>query len=203
MLMDVQMPQMDGLAATRAIRAEDSAVLNSRVPIVALTANAMASDRHECLAAGMNDYLTKPLTLQALQNTLEKYLPTLDMQKPKDAEISSASSAVFDLDGFLKRIGGDRELAVTICRGVVEGAEMTLAKLEEVCDAGDAAAIQLQAHSIKGAAANIGAEALCEIAATMEAAAQQSNMPESRALLPQLKIAYTESLKVIRQQLEF
>jgi CheY-like chemotaxis protein/HPt (histidine-containing phosphotransfer) domain-containing protein len=202
-LMDVQMPEMDGLEATRAIRAENSPVRNPRLPIVALTANAMASDRQQCLAVGMNDYLTKPLTLQALQNTLEKFLPTLDMAKPKEEETPARPAVIFDLHGFLERIGGDRELAVTICQGVAEGAADTLDNLQNACSSGDAGAIQLQAHSIKGAAANIGAEALRAVAATMEALAKEGKIEQCRALLPELQAGYATCLQTIRQQLNF
>lgn len=202
-LMDVQMPEMDGLEATRAIRAESSSARNPRLPVIALTANALASDRQQCLAAGMNDYLTKPLTLQALQNTLEKYLPTFDMLKPNGAEMPSGSPAVFDLDGFLGRIGGDRDLAVMICQGVVEGAADTLDHLTQAIAANDAGAVQLQAHSIKGAAANIGAEALRAIAASMEALAKEGDIDQYRALLPALKTSYEACLQEVRQQLDF
>jgi CheY-like chemotaxis protein len=72
-LMDVQMPELDGLEATRRIRAEHSEVLNPRVPIIAMTAHAMQGDREHCLAAGMDDYLTKPLQPKVLRATLEKW----------------------------------------------------------------------------------------------------------------------------------
>jgi len=141
--------------------------------------------------------------LQALQQTLEKYLPTLEMLKPQVANISPLAGVVFDLEGFLARIGGDRELAITICQGVAAGAAETLANLEQACTAGTLAALQLQAHSIKGAAANIGAEALREIAGKMEKFAQEGNLAESRALLPELKTTYATSLEEIRRQLNF
>ena len=75
-LMDVQMPEMDGLEATRVIRGPHSPVLNPRIPIIAMTANAMAGDKKECLAAGMNAYLSKPMTSRALAAELESWLPT-------------------------------------------------------------------------------------------------------------------------------
>jgi CheY-like chemotaxis protein len=74
-LMDVQMPEMDGLEATRLIRSANSPVLNPGIPIIALTANAMPEDRQRCLAAGMDGYLTKPISIQAVKDALEKWLP--------------------------------------------------------------------------------------------------------------------------------
>ena len=74
-LMDVQMPKMDGFEATRRIRDLESKVKNHKVPIVAITANAMRGDREQCLKAGMNDYISKPVTAQALADVLEKWLP--------------------------------------------------------------------------------------------------------------------------------
>jgi CheY-like chemotaxis protein len=73
--MDVQMPDMDGLEATRAIRDPHSAVRNHAVPVIAMTANAMSGDRETCLAAGMNDYISKPVAPQTLADALERWLP--------------------------------------------------------------------------------------------------------------------------------
>jgi CheY-like chemotaxis protein len=89
-LMDVQMPVMDGLEATRQIRSASSSVLNPNIPIVALTAHAMPSDREKCLEAGMNDYLAKPVAPQALARVLDKWLnaeaDTLQIKKAAPAE---------------------------------------------------------------------------------------------------------------------
>jgi PAS domain S-box-containing protein len=74
-LMDMQMPEMDGLEATRLIRSQQSAALNPWLPIIAMTANAMQGDQEKCLKAGMNDYLSKPVSLQSLAAALDKYLP--------------------------------------------------------------------------------------------------------------------------------
>jgi CheY-like chemotaxis protein len=74
--MDVQMPEMDGLTATATIRATEHTAGGPRIPIVAMTANAMPGDREICLQAGMDDYLTKPVKIDALRAALEQWLPT-------------------------------------------------------------------------------------------------------------------------------
>jgi signal transduction histidine kinase/CheY-like chemotaxis protein/ABC-type nitrate/sulfonate/bicarbonate transport system substrate-binding protein len=81
-LMDVQMPELDGLAATRQIRDSQSRVLNHQVPIIAMTASALQGDRELCLAAGMDDYVAKPIAIAALIATLEKWLPPADENPP-------------------------------------------------------------------------------------------------------------------------
>ncbi|NNG00012.1 MAG: GAF domain-containing protein [Desulfobacteraceae bacterium] len=86
-LMDVQMPVMDGITATQAIRSANSAVLNPHVPIIAMTAHAMAGDRDRCIAAGMNDYVSKPIRPQILLETIKKYLSDpLDNETPDETE---------------------------------------------------------------------------------------------------------------------
>jgi signal transduction histidine kinase/DNA-binding response OmpR family regulator len=90
-LMDCQMPEMDGFAATMAIRKREEATGAPRVPIIALTANAMQGDRERCLAAGMDDYLTKPFTKAALRNAIAKWLNT-DAAKPNPARDETATA---------------------------------------------------------------------------------------------------------------
>ncbi len=122
-LMDVQMPEMDGIEATRAVRDPQSHVLNHQVTIVAMTANAMQGDREKCLKAGMNDYLTKPIERPALVAVLEKWL------KPNGEEEHAVASepeervaisndekelVVFDRAAFMNRMEDDADLARTV-----------------------------------------------------------------------------------------
>jgi CheY-like chemotaxis protein len=78
--MDVQMPEMDGIAATRAIRDPQTTVLNPRIPIVAMTAHALKGDREKCLAAGMDDFVAKPVSVGDLAEVLDRWLGTRDRQ---------------------------------------------------------------------------------------------------------------------------
>ena len=93
-LMDCQMPDMDGFAATRAIKADEPAAAQNSLPIIAVTAHAMQGDREECLAAGMDDYLSKPFTLEELHATLARWLPqTHEGATPPEAFAQSTSDA--------------------------------------------------------------------------------------------------------------
>jgi CheY-like chemotaxis protein len=93
-LMDVQMPVLDGIEATRQIRSSGSPVLNHRVPIIAMTAHALRGDRERFLEAGMNDYIAKPVTPLALTNVLKRWLPMTDDQKRIPGEATTPSATV-------------------------------------------------------------------------------------------------------------
>jgi CheY-like chemotaxis protein len=121
-LMDVQMPGTDGLEATRHIRTFKPANPNHQIPIIALTAHAMQGDRERCLQAGMDDYLPKPVTPQALAEVLERWLPQgeRDSGEEKDNSEQDRSSAaliedspplIFDRTAFLERLLGDEQVA--------------------------------------------------------------------------------------------
>ncbi|MEW5734531.1 MAG: response regulator [Thermodesulfobacteriota bacterium] len=160
-LMDCQMPEMDGYAATQAIRNPDSGARNPRVPIIAMTAHAMKGDREKCLEAGMDDYIAKPIDPAKLIAVVEKWtrdkaaVPApVTAPAPQKAQ---AQEKVFDQKAFMERIMGDKDLASEIVqefmRTVPEQIEVLREKLEE----GDLPALRRMAHTIKGAAANLGA----------------------------------------------
>ncbi len=176
-LMDVQMPQMDGLEATRVIRDPGSAVLDHTIPIIAMTAHAMQGDRERCIAAGMNDYVTKPVVPQALAEALRRWLPGQEALYVRSATEGSAqpsdsppSPPVFDRAGMMDRLEGDEELAEMVIESFLEDIPRQLQALRELLAAGDIRGAQRQAHTIKGAASNVGAEALRAVATEAELA---------------------------------
>jgi len=204
--MDCQMPHLDGFAATRAIRDWETASGRERGPIVALTANAIAGDRERCLAAGMDDYLSKPFDLDQLRGVLLRWIPE-KARKVGDAAVveggaagppgaAAASSAsrpggeplqVFDQAGLLDRIGGDQEFLVIFVDKFIESTSDLMLGLAGAIEQGDRSSIHLQAHSIKGAAASIGAEAMRAIAAEMEAQAKAGRLEEQPQLYADLQ----------------
>ncbi|MHB8773217.1 MAG: response regulator [Syntrophales bacterium] len=196
-MMDVQMPVMDGLEATRQIRNPHSAVRNHAVPIIAITAHAMQGDREKYLQAGMNDYIAKPVNPQALAVTLERWLParqTAGGQAPEErrpeARYAGAPLSplpLWDRPGMLDRMMGDEDLARTILECFLADIPDQIGSLRASLEAGDAAAAERQAHAIKGAAANIGGERLRQTALTVETAAGAGALPDARAGMAELE----------------
>ena len=203
-LMDVQMPQMDGFEATSHIRDPHSAVRNHEIPIVAMTAHAMQGDRQRCLDAGMNDYVTKPVSPQALAETLARWLPAEDAAgptgasaKPVAARRRAAAPAaaepetpVFDRSGLLARLMDDEDLARSVVVGFLEDLPNRIEALRRYLDAGDADGTARQAHTIKGASANVGGDSLKAVAAEMEKAALAGDLGDVKARLQQLESGF-------------
>ncbi len=201
-LMDVQMPEIDGLEATRRIRDPRSAVLDHAVPIVAMTAHALQGDERKCLDAGMNDYVTKPVSPRALALALERWLPrgAGGSERPAPAERDAAppesrpsppdSPPVFDRAGMMARLMDDEDLAGAVVRGFLEEMPNEIETLKRCLIAGDAAGARRQAHSIKGASANVGAEALRAVAVEAEKAGQAGDLTAIKARMPDLESQY-------------
>jgi len=159
--MDVQMPEMGGFEATAAIRAMEQD-RGSRLPIVAMTAHAMKGDRERCLAAGMDEYLTKPLDPRQLCSLVEQIV---------DGHRSTADAGppMPDVPAqVLARVGGDRQLLAEISRLFVDDAPRHLERIRQALDTRDAESLRRAAHGLKGAAANFDAEAVVDAARTLE-----------------------------------
>jgi CheY-like chemotaxis protein/HPt (histidine-containing phosphotransfer) domain-containing protein len=201
-LMDVQMPKMDGLEATAHIRDPQSAVRNHSIPVVAMTAHAMQGDRERCLEAGMNDYVTKPVSPQALADALARWLPGDDAARPTNASAEPAPAVsgtaepaaepepetpVFDRPGMLARLMDDEDLARAVAVGFLEDMPRQIEALRSYLQAGDAEGAVRQAHTIKGASANVGGESLRAVAFAMEKAARAGDLADVVARLSDLE----------------
>ncbi len=180
-LMDLQMPVMDGYEATRRIRAPDSEVLNPALPIIAMTARALAGDRNECLAAGMNDYLTKPVSLKALAETLEKWLQVAPRTDQLSGQLVSEFMAesgfpVWNTADMMARFAEDEDVATTVIRAFIDDVPKQVEALRiSVADDDSSNATRL-AHSLKGASANVGGERLHAAAAKLEASLKNGDL---------------------------
>jgi len=180
-LMDVQMPEMDGFEATRQIRDGRTGVLDHGVPIIAMTANALQGDREACLAAGMDDYLTKPVEPSALIAVLEKWLTVKSGCLPPIGAASGNATMerecpVFDRAALLQRVMNDEELALRLITGFLGDMPGQIAQLKRYAADGNAHQVAAQAHQIKGACGAVGGEILRALAATLERAGKARDM---------------------------
>ena len=207
-LMDVQMPEMDGFEATRIIRDEQSAVQNHAVPILAMTAHAMQGDRDRCLAAGMNDYVSKPVNPKMLAEKLELWLSPGEMSDAATDDPAAACSCpdatvsptvIYDRDGFLERLMGDAEIADTVIEVFLDDIPKQIESLKASLADDDAETIERIVHSIKGAAANIGGEALREIAGHIEEACRNGHVDVAHQRCAELEHQFHRLKDAIRQ----
>ncbi len=199
-LMDVQMPEMDGYQATRAIREKAQ---HQGLPIIAMTAHAMAGYREECLAVGMNDYVTKPINPDQLFTVLSHWVKpsefppagglenveVLDGEKLEKLEIKGV-----DVGAALARLGGNQPLWVRLLKGFVWDFRNAAEELEEVFERQDLDAASTLLHTLKGSAGNLGAVALFESAQSLENALHNEELAHFRQGLP----AFREALKALR-----
>lgn len=155
-LMDVQMPQMDGLEASRRIRAGESGELIKEVPIVALTAHARPEDRSECLQAGMTDYLSKPLVPKVLFRLLDRLLPQKPCPQASDFSggIATVDKAVFDRAEFISGMMDDESLAREIAKLSLVDLRKQRDALAALFESGVKEDLIRALHSIKGVSAN-------------------------------------------------
>jgi two-component system sensor histidine kinase/response regulator len=211
-LMDVQMPSMDGFQATDAIRKyEEEHAAASRIPIIAMTAHAMVGDRHRCLAAGMDDYISKPINIRRLIELVESYgqKGPRFRHDPQSIRIDMASRVappltpmemtdIMDLEKSLRRLDGDQSLLVDLIGFYLDDYPGLLTRIEEATAAGDAASLERAAHSMKGLVANFDAMTAKDIAQQIESRAKQRDLANTKELIEGLKQAATD----LAEQLE-
>lgn len=165
-LMDVQMPEMDGLEATAAIRHHEAAT-GGHVPIIAMTAHALKGDRERCLAAGMDGYLPKPIDALALYDAVEAIRPS-PRAPAVEEELPPAGTAVVDWEAALQRLCGQtaflKQMAKLFCQ---ECAHM-MAEIRQAITNRDARGLRLAAHSLKGAASCYAAKSTVAAAYRLE-----------------------------------
>jgi|JI10StandDraft_1071094.scaffolds.fasta_scaffold112929_2 signal transduction histidine kinase/CheY-like chemotaxis protein/HPt (histidine-containing phosphotransfer) domain-containing protein len=185
-LMDCQMPSMDGYETTATLRLK-----GYRLPIIAMTANAVSGDREKCLAVGMDDYVSKPVPPNALSAVLERWTTRMPAassparlaapaRDQRETGVNPAPAVpeplVFDEAGVLERVGGDRQLLRDVLRAACETTHREVSSLATFLLEGPLNEVASRAHSLKGAAANLGANALAALAARIEREARSEGL---------------------------
>jgi PAS domain S-box-containing protein len=210
--MDVQMPVMDGLEATRTIRNPESNVLNHNIPIIAMTAYALRDDREKCLNSGMSDYITKPVSPNTIAEKLRIWLPCKEKEdtSPKtehweqpeetpdktiepmkiESDARDESTMIFDLHGTLDRLMGDEKLVIKIVKVLLIDIPQKIQNLKEQLESADIKGSGILAHTIKGAAANVGAERVRAVAYEMEIALRSGELESARANMQNLETQF-------------
>jgi PAS domain S-box-containing protein len=211
--MDVQMPEMDGLEATRRIRDPETGARDPRIPIVAMTAHAMKGDRERCLEAGMDDYVSKPISPQHVANAIARRLdgqPVPDLHgasrpadgpgdagtapSPGPAPEAAGDPGLPDRASLLTRLGGDEEVFVEVIKIFLEDVPKQLSAMDDSLAAGDAKTLRRLAHTLKGSSGTAGAEALQRASLRLEEAAAAGDLAAAAPLVPPVKQLFAQVL---------
>jgi CheY-like chemotaxis protein len=205
-LMDCHMPIMDGYEATAEIRRLEKISGGRRIPIIAMTANAMKGDREKCLACGMDDYISKPVRMTTLAGILSKFAPDAKKSAALSTHASAAvqvrepalegsNNAVFDYDAALDTASGKPERLKRIVSAFMMDAPRRIQALSNALLTGDKTVAEREAHSLKGAAANLAAERFRTHAFEAECACKSGDLPAAEKILPILSADFNELLK--------
>ncbi len=214
-LMDCQMPVMDGYQSTKAIRHLEAENEDEPVPIIAVTANALAGDREKCIAAGMNDYLSKPYTMERLHNVLSKYLvgdaislqgasddPTDEVSapEPRNSTIAIDPGALDELSRIQQ--GGSGDLVVRVVLAYLESAVKLIAELQSAVESSDADSLRTSAHALKSSSANVGALNLADLCQQMEDKGREENLSDTDILQRRIQQEYERAVAALQLRIE-
>ena len=186
-LMDCQMPVMDGFTATQRIRDLEAQQGTRRLPIIALTANVMSEDRERCIAAGMDAHLGKPIEPAQVIEALSRFLKT------------PAAEPAVDRKALRELTGGDAEFERELAETFVASGDQCLAEIMAALKVSDYDTVRKRAHSLKGASANIHARELSHAASSLENAAREKSIPTIGGLVEVLKQRLAEVNAELRQ----
>jgi CheY-like chemotaxis protein len=194
-LMDCQMPEMDGYAATAEIRRreQEQRMAAHRTPIIAMTAHALEGDAQKCLAAGMDDYIPKPVTVQRLETVLTRWRPQSGPGLPEEAVDGNVLAALRHLQG-----AGRPDLLAELLTVYLRDTPRRLTALHEAVAGADAEAVRREVHSLKGSSSQIGAVQVARLCADLEEQAGATDLRGATETLRRLDAAFDR----VRAQLQ-
>jgi two-component system, sensor histidine kinase and response regulator len=197
-LMDCHMPELDGFETTIEIRKREQAANGKRIPIIALTANAMEQDREDCLKAGMDDHLAKPLSRQQLKDKLERWLPVIALPK-QDVHVPAVAVAAKELDVLDRQVlsqlrdlenADDPNLLGRVLKLYLDESPRLIDKLKKAVHKKDAREIELSAHTLKSSSAHIGATTLADLCGEMHSAVCSQDVHRAGQVFTQVETAF-------------
>ncbi len=209
-LMDIQMPKMDGIQTTRAIREGRAGETAKAVHIIAMTAHAMQGDREMCMEAGMNDYISKPVEPLALADALNRWLKERADDSNEGDPIPHASSLdasaeipVLDKTALLNRLMHKEDLVRSVVHGFLEDMPQRMEALQNSIESEDFQTLRHLVHSIKGASANLSGESFCRTAAEMEDRLKAEDWIGVKAASPRLWAEFERLTKALEPLLNW
>ncbi len=183
-LMDCQMPETDGYAATRRLRDMSG---YEDLPIIALTAKTLKGDREQCLAVGMNAFVSKPVDMTELASALMLWIRPREAPEPPAGATGELALAGVDSEGAVKRLNGRRDMYLKLLRSFRDGGGAGFrAEFDAALNREEWPLVTRLAHTLKGGCRNLGADALGDLAERMEHAARAGRLDEVRSLAPEL-----------------
>lgn len=185
-LLDIQMPGIDGFETTNRIRKSETAAGRPAVPIIAMTAHTTPGYREKCIKAGMNDYISKPISIRTLAEALEKWLP---------------ETPVFDEADLMDRMMNDASLVHSLANAFISDVPDQLKALKASLADNQIEAVERLAHRLAGASGNLGGKRMSAIAYSFEKAAQTGNLTTIRERLPELESGFEKLKFEIREKL--
>ncbi|MBL9021721.1 MAG: response regulator [Myxococcales bacterium] len=190
-LMDIQMPVMDGLETMRALRTVEAKEKRHRLPVIAVTAHAMKGDREQCLAAGFDGYVTKPVRFPELFTEMERLLGmrVSHSERPRGEPVRDRPSNI-DMAAAIERAGGDEELARELAGMLLEEAPRWLEELSAAYQEKDLPLFTRSAHTLKGSADHWGAQRAYELAKELERRGRAADLAEVEGLMDELASEY-------------
>lgn len=209
-LMDCHMPELDGFETTVEIRKREKAANSKRIPIIALTANAMEQDREDCLNAGMDDHLAKPLSRAQLKAKLDHWMPAI-VPSPAAAPVSAVEATVKDIDVLDRQVlaqlrelenADDPNLLSRVLRLYRDESPRLVEKLKHAVLQNDCREIELTAHTLKSSSANIGAMALAGLCGDLHLAVRNPDASRTGQVFSELEAAFGHVQKALKSEIQ-
>jgi CheY-like chemotaxis protein len=185
---------MDGFAATAMIREKEQSI-GKRTPIVAMTAHAMKGDRERCLAAGMDEYVSKPIQAERLYEVVQQMtgskgagVPSVTASAPVANALANLDASVVDFDLALYRLGGNLDLMKEAALMFLDAYPSLLASVRSAFTAREASSLELASHKLKGSISNFGAVNACNLAYKLELMGRDSRLDKDDTLVTELEL---------------